>query len=135
MASNNSEDHILLQKANKKITDLKEDIRRLSAELKKRDSLVDFKDAFYFLSTCGKSVFISGPIPTLDHGAGRFSRILSLHTWLKCACRVHNIGFIDNYNLFWNRFSLFRTDGVHPNRLGSRMLAANLAARYTVFST
>ena len=45
-------------------------------------------------------------------GAGRFSRILSLNTWLQSACRIHNIGFIDNFNLFWSRLSLFRTDGM-----------------------
>lgn len=36
MPSLNTEDYMLLQKANKKISDLKEDIRRLSDELKKR---------------------------------------------------------------------------------------------------
>ena len=33
------EDCVLLKKANKKIADLKQDIRRLSDELKKKDSL------------------------------------------------------------------------------------------------
>ena len=43
------------------------------------------------------------------------------------------IGFIDTFNLFWNCSPLFKTDGVHPNRLGSRMLAANL--QHTVQSS
>ena len=34
------EDCVLLKKANKKITDLKEDIRRLSGKFKKKDSLL-----------------------------------------------------------------------------------------------
>uniref|UniRef100_A0A3Q1EZN8 SGNH hydrolase-type esterase domain-containing protein n=1 Tax=Acanthochromis polyacanthus TaxID=80966 RepID=A0A3Q1EZN8_9TELE len=54
-------------------------------------------------SDCGKSVFISGPIPTLSRGAERFSRLLSLRTWLRHTCTAHNVNFIDNFNLFWNR--------------------------------
>ena len=98
------------------------DTARQQSELTKQD----FNDLFKLLSRCGVTIFISGPIATLSRGSGRFSRLLSLHTWLQSACTAHNIGFIDNFNLFWNRSPLFKTDGVHPNRLGSRMLAANL---------
>uniref|UniRef100_A0A3B4TPX6 SGNH hydrolase-type esterase domain-containing protein n=1 Tax=Seriola dumerili TaxID=41447 RepID=A0A3B4TPX6_SERDU len=77
----------------------------------------DFNDILNFLSSCGKSVFISCPIPTLARSTGQFSRILSLHTWLHSACSAHNISFIDNFNLFWNCSSFFWTDGVHPNSL------------------
>ena len=98
------------------------DTARQQSELTKRD----FNELLNVLSNCGKSVFISGPIPTLGRGGGRFSRILSLNTFLLSACSAHNACFIDNFNLFWNRPSFFRPDGVHPNRLGSRMLAANL---------
>lgn len=98
------------------------DTARQQSELTKRD----FNDLFNFLSSCGKSVFISGPIPTLSRGVGRFSRILSLNTFLHSACRARNIAFIDNFNLFWNRSPFFQGDGVHPNRLGSQMLTANL---------
>lgn len=62
----------------------------------------------------------------MAHGAGHSSRILSVHTVLQPACKAHNIGYSDDFNLFWNRSSLFRTDRVHPNRLGSHMLAANI---------
>ena len=44
-----------------------------------------FNSLFDFLRTCGKSVFISGPIPTLGRGDARFSRLLLLNTWLKPA--------------------------------------------------
>lgn len=98
------------------------DTTRQQSELTKKD----FNDLFSLLNNCGKSVYISGPLPTLARGAGRFSRVLGLNTWLQSACRAHHIGFIDNFNLFWNRSSLFRTDGVHPNWMGSRMLAANM---------
>ncbi|CAJ1055557.1 Borealin%2C partial [Xyrichtys novacula] len=81
----------------------------------------------------GKTVFISGPIPTLGRGGERFSRILSLHTWLQSTCPTHNFGFIDNFNLFWDRASLFSHDGIHPNRLGSRMLSCNI--QYMIHSS
>uniref|UniRef100_A0A0F8AZE7 SGNH hydrolase-type esterase domain-containing protein n=1 Tax=Larimichthys crocea TaxID=215358 RepID=A0A0F8AZE7_LARCR len=86
----------------------------------------DFKLLFDALKNCGKSVFISGPIPTVRRGAGRFSRLLSLHTWLQSTSRIYNFGFIDNFNLFWDRDSLFKLDGIHPNKRGSQMLCANL---------
>lgn len=63
---------------------------------------------------------ISGPLPF--HAAGCFSRLLSLNAWLQSTCRAFNFGFIHNFNLFWNRPSFYKTDGVHPNRLGGQML-------------
>uniref|UniRef100_A0A3P8SY60 SGNH hydrolase-type esterase domain-containing protein n=1 Tax=Amphiprion percula TaxID=161767 RepID=A0A3P8SY60_AMPPE len=71
------------------------------------------------------AVFISGPIPPYNHGCGLFSRILGLNSWLLSACRTHNTGFIDNFNLFWNRPS-FRSDGTLPNKLGSSVLMGNI---------
>uniref|UniRef100_A0A7N6AHW4 SGNH hydrolase-type esterase domain-containing protein n=1 Tax=Anabas testudineus TaxID=64144 RepID=A0A7N6AHW4_ANATE len=96
------------------------DTTRQHSELTKKDFNA------LFLKSCGKSVFISGLIPTLGRGIGRFSRILSLHTWLQSACMSQHLGFIDNFNLFWDRPSFFRNDGLHPSRHGSRMLAANI---------
>uniref|UniRef100_A0A8C9XWN1 SGNH hydrolase-type esterase domain-containing protein n=1 Tax=Sander lucioperca TaxID=283035 RepID=A0A8C9XWN1_SANLU len=74
----------------------------------------------------GKSVFISGPLPSLGRGSCLFSRLLSLNTWLQLTCSIHKIGFIDNFNLFWERGSLFSRDGIHPNTRGSQMLRGNL---------
>ena len=87
---------------------------------------IDFNNLLNFLNSCGKTALISGPIPSLGRGSERFSRVLSLHTWLQSACRAHNVGFIDNFNLFWERASYFKSDGIHPNKKGSLMLAANL---------
>lgn len=86
----------------------------------------DFNRLFNFLKQCGKSVFISGPIPTVGRGAGRFSRLLGLHDWLQSACRAHRVCYVDNFNIFWQRMSLFKTDGLHPNKRGSEMLAAHI---------
>ncbi|CAJ1078495.1 hypothetical protein D4764_12G0010930 [Xyrichtys novacula] len=84
-----------------------------------------FKKLFKVLTDCGKSVFISGPLPSFDRGMGRFSRLLSLNTWLHSACPC-GFRFIDNFNLFWNRSPFYRADGVHPSRLGSRVLGDNI---------
>ncbi|CAJ1066316.1 hypothetical protein D5F01_LYC11111 [Xyrichtys novacula] len=90
------------------------------------------KKLFKVLTDCGKSVFISGPLPSFDRGMGRFSRLLSPNTWLHSACPC-GFCFIDNFNLFWNRSPFYRADGVHPSRLGSRALGDNI--RHAVQST
>uniref|UniRef100_A0A8C5BGS9 SGNH hydrolase-type esterase domain-containing protein n=1 Tax=Gadus morhua TaxID=8049 RepID=A0A8C5BGS9_GADMO len=97
------------------------DMARRQTELTKRDFNV-----FSFLKRCGKSVFISGPLPTMSQRPERFSRLLNLNIWLQSTCKIHNFTFIDNFNLFWNRTSLYSTDGIHPNTLGSSVLAANI---------
>lgn len=98
------------------------DAARQQSELTKQD----FKSLFNFLSICGKLVFISGPIPSIGRGDGRFSRILSLHTWLQHNSTARNFGFIDNFNLFWSCPAFFNSDGIHPNRLGCRFLTDNI---------
>lgn len=97
-----------------------------TAHQQSEQTKADFLQLFDLLKSTGKIIFISGPIPKLSRAVGRFSRILSLHTWLQSICRTHNLGFIHNFDLFWNRSSFFSRDGVHPNRLGSRMLAVNM---------
>uniref|UniRef100_A0A667WYL5 SGNH hydrolase-type esterase domain-containing protein n=1 Tax=Myripristis murdjan TaxID=586833 RepID=A0A667WYL5_9TELE len=86
----------------------------------------DFIRLVNLLTSSGKTAFISGPIPTLGRGAGRFSRILSLHTWLQSVCTEHKITYIHNFDLFWERSSMFARDGLHLNTLGNRMLVANI---------
>ena len=98
------------------------DTANQQSELLKRD----FIHLFNSLKVCGKQVFISGPIPPLGRGVGRFSRVLSLHTWLQSECCSHNLMFIDNFNLFWERSSFFSRDGLHPSVLGARKLSANI---------
>ncbi|KAM3599332.1 uncharacterized protein V6R79_003943 [Siganus canaliculatus] len=39
----------------------------------------------------------------------------------------HHVGFINNFDLFWERRHLFGPDGLHLNRAGARMLSGNLA--------
>uniref|UniRef100_A0AAQ5YZZ3 SGNH hydrolase-type esterase domain-containing protein n=1 Tax=Amphiprion ocellaris TaxID=80972 RepID=A0AAQ5YZZ3_AMPOC len=75
----------------------------------------DFQNLMDLLKDCGKSIFISGPLPTVNNSE-RFSRLLSLNTWISSFCRARRINFIDNFNCFWNRPEYFNSDGIHPNR-------------------
>ena len=59
----------------------------------------DFIHLFNQLNRCGQTVLIFGPIPTLGHGAGCFSGILGLLTWLQSLCIEHTIGFPLNFVL------------------------------------
>uniref|UniRef100_A0A3B3CQN2 Uncharacterized LOC112139390 n=1 Tax=Oryzias melastigma TaxID=30732 RepID=A0A3B3CQN2_ORYME len=85
-----------------------------------------FIELFNFLKSYPLTVFISGPLPSLSRGQGRFSRLLSLNTWLQVASRQNGFLFIYNFNLFWNRPSFYRPDGIHPSPLGSEVLTANI---------
>ncbi len=51
-----------------------------------------------------------------------FSRLLGLNTWLQRTCSTKGVNFIDNFNIFWGHRQLFKLDGLHPNKLGARVL-------------
>lgn len=85
-----------------------------------------FKDLFNYLKACGKSVFISGLIPTYQRGSERFSRLLQLNSWLQNLSHDYDFAFIDNFNLFWCRPTFYKMDGLHPNSLGSKFLTNNI---------
>ncbi|KAK0139521.1 hypothetical protein N1851_023601 [Merluccius polli] len=99
------------------------DIARQQSELLKQG----FINLFNSVSQSQVTVFISGPTPTCGRGIGSFSRLLSLNTWLSSVCSSHQVGFVNNFDVFWERRHLFGSDGLHLNRAGARMLAANLA--------
>ncbi|CAJ1078415.1 LOW QUALITY PROTEIN: uncharacterized protein LOC116399339 [Xyrichtys novacula] len=75
----------------------------------------DFKRLLNSLKDCGKSVFISGPLPTMMQNCERFSRILSLNSWTNMLCNAQKVHFIDNFNSFWNRPDYSNSDGIHLN--------------------
>uniref|UniRef100_A0AAX7UZR1 SGNH hydrolase-type esterase domain-containing protein n=1 Tax=Astatotilapia calliptera TaxID=8154 RepID=A0AAX7UZR1_ASTCA len=99
------------------------DIPKQQSELLK----LDFLELFSLLGQLQVSAFISGPTPTCGRGIGHFSRLLSLNTWLSSACISHGVGFINNFDAFWERRHLFGADGLHLNAWGRRLLSANLA--------
>ncbi|CAI5682613.1 unnamed protein product [Oreochromis niloticus] len=98
------------------------DIPKQQSELLK----LDFLQLFSLLGQLQVSAFISGPTPTCGRGIGRFSRLLGLNTWLSSACVSHGVGFINNFDAFWERRHLFGSDGLHLNAWGRRLLSANL---------
>ena len=97
-----------------------------TSKMKKLSSWRKTLHSYLMHSNYGKRIFISGPIPSLGRGSGCFSRLLNLHSWLQEACLVNQLCFIDNFNLFWNRPSFYRNNGIHPSRLGSQILSYNV---------
>ncbi len=55
-----------------------------------------------------------------------FSRLLGLNTWLQRSCGLKGVINIDNFNIFWGHRQLFKLDGLHPNKLGARVLKDNI---------
>uniref|UniRef100_A0A9J8ALC7 SGNH hydrolase-type esterase domain-containing protein n=1 Tax=Cyprinus carpio carpio TaxID=630221 RepID=A0A9J8ALC7_CYPCA len=98
----------------------KNDIRKEQLELLKKD----FSELFETLRRLKVQSFISGPLPA--RGTNMFSRLLGLNTWLQRSCNIKGVNFIDNFNLFWGHRQLFKPDGLHPNKLGARVLKDNI---------
>lgn len=78
------------------------------------------------LQHCRRQVFISGPVPSLRRGDKRFSRLLSLHTWLQYRCSFYDIDYVNNFDRFWNRPYLFERDGLHLSKRGTWALLRNI---------
>ena len=93
----------------------------------------NFQHLIEMAISCERVVYLSGPIPTFGRGSESFSRIIHLNSWLSSYCISKKVNYIDNFNLFWNRSELFSHDGLHPSRLGSRVLSDNL--RHAVLSS
>ncbi len=97
----------------------KNGIRKGQSELLKQD----FSELFETLQRLEVQSFISGPLPA--RGTNMFSRLLGLNTWLQITCSTKGVNFIDNFNIFWGHRQLFKLDGLHPNKLGARVLKDN----------
>ncbi len=97
----------------------KNDIRKGQSEMLKQD----FSELFETLQGLEVQSFISGPLPA--RGTYMFSRLLGLNTWLQRTCSTKGVNFIDNFNIFWGHRQLFKLDGLHPNKLGARVLKDN----------
>ncbi len=98
----------------------KNDIQKEQSELLKKD----FSELFETLQRLEVQSFISGPLPA--RGTNMFSQLLGLNTWLQRTCGIKGVNFIDNFNLFWGHRQLFKLDGLHPNKLGARVLKDNI---------
>ncbi|KAL0161464.1 hypothetical protein M9458_045189, partial [Cirrhinus mrigala] len=98
----------------------KNDIQKEQSELLKKD----FSELIETLRRLEAQPFISGPLPA--RGTNMFSRLLGLNTRLQRTCSQKGVNFIDNFNLFWGHRQLFKLDGLHPNKLGARVLKDNI---------
>ncbi|CAJ1057768.1 hypothetical protein D4764_0229340 [Xyrichtys novacula] len=98
------------------------DIKDQQSETLKRDfiSMVD-----HMLDT-GKRLIISGPLPPTRYGDVTNSRLRQLDLWLKGFCLGRSIPYVDSFIAFLNRPHLFKSDGLHPNQEGSRLLSVNI---------
>lgn len=61
---------------------------------------LDFKVLIDSLPDNNKRPIISGPVPSLNRGIEGFSRILSLHNWLRDYCSSMGVTFVDNFDTF-----------------------------------
>lgn len=86
------------------------------------------------IQSLGKTCVFSGPIPTLSKSSERFSRLYSLHEWLKNFCTATGQGFISHFDFFWTRHGLYNSDGLHPNIKGVKQLTKNII-QYIAFNS
>ena len=101
------------------------DIMKGSSEQPK----MDFKELIGSLLDSNKHPIISGPLPSLNCGIERFSRLLSLLNWLLDYCSFLGVTIIDNFDTIWNQSLYSKKDGIHhPNHLGSWILSQHYKA-------
>ena len=86
----------------------------------------NFKTILDLLLDCGKQIFVSGVIPLLRRGEGRFNRLLDMHYWLQAVCSSCSVNYIHNFHLFWARPDFYARDGLHPSALGNNSLSFNM---------
>ncbi len=63
---------------------------------------------------------LSGPTPTMTSSSECFIHLFSLHLWMQNFTTATGLGFISNFDSFWTKWDLFKYDGLHPNRKGTR---------------
>ncbi|KAL0200741.1 hypothetical protein M9458_003928, partial [Cirrhinus mrigala] len=94
----------------------KNDIRKEQSEFLKKD----FSELIETLQRLEVQSFIPA------RGTNMFSWLFGLNTWLQRTCSLQGVNFIDNFNLFWGHRQLFKLDGLHPKKLGARVLKDNI---------
>ncbi|KAK6493048.1 hypothetical protein HHUSO_G2522, partial [Huso huso] len=101
-------------------------VRTNDIRLRESETLrIHFKWLCHKVKQLGRNIIASGPLPVVRRGCEDFSRLLSLNNWLADWCASENLGFIDNWDSFWEGPEFFRKDGMHPSRRGSIRLVEN----------
>uniref|UniRef100_A0A8C4SJ47 SGNH hydrolase-type esterase domain-containing protein n=1 Tax=Erpetoichthys calabaricus TaxID=27687 RepID=A0A8C4SJ47_ERPCA len=100
------------------------DIRHRQSEILKADFTALIKDTE---RTPSAKFFISGPLPLVRRSNEYYSRLLGLNNWLQGFCKNQDIGFINNWDFFWERPRFFKPDGLHPNSFGAWVLSENIS--------
>uniref|UniRef100_A0A8C4SYK5 SGNH hydrolase-type esterase domain-containing protein n=1 Tax=Erpetoichthys calabaricus TaxID=27687 RepID=A0A8C4SYK5_ERPCA len=101
------------------------DIRHRQSEILTADFMALIKDTKE--RTPSAKIFISGPLPLVRRSNEYYSRLLGLNNWLQGFCKNQDIGYINNWDLFWERPRFFKRDGLHPNSFGARVLSENIS--------
>ena len=85
-------------------------------DVKNRRSLKMFEDFQRFsdsMKSLGKTLIISGPLPTTSCNSETFSRLYDLNLWLSDWCQRKGIIYIENFNLFWKNVTCLITLGIN----------------------
>uniref|UniRef100_A0A8C4T207 SGNH hydrolase-type esterase domain-containing protein n=1 Tax=Erpetoichthys calabaricus TaxID=27687 RepID=A0A8C4T207_ERPCA len=81
-----------------------------------------FKELGAKLRSRTDKVVFSEVLPVPRASPGKIEEIRRLNAWLKFWCRVEGYRFMGHWDSFWNRWDLFRCDGLHLNWRGTNVL-------------
>lgn len=89
---------------------LEQKFRLLGRRLKARTSKVAFSEVL--------------PVPRV--GPERQSQIRSLNAWMRRWCKEEGFKFVRHWDSFWDKRELYKRDGLHLSREGTRLLALKI---------
>ena len=87
---------------------------------------LDFISLISSILASNKQCIVSGPFSPPRFGNMKYSRLRSLHIFLKKYCMDNKIPYVDNFLSFFRRPELFKNDRLHPNAQGSKLLSNNI---------
>jgi len=65
--------------------------------------------------------------PVTCASEARNRKIVQQNTWLKSWCRREGFRYLDHWDLFWDRWDLYKRDRLHLNWRGTNILAGRFA--------
>ncbi|XP_072558777.1 uncharacterized protein [Paramormyrops kingsleyae] len=71
-------------------------------------------------------VVFSEILPVPRASEAKLAEIRRLNAWLKGWCRKEGFRFMGHWRTFWNRWDLFKPDGLHLNRRGTSVLGRRI---------